>query len=468
MLCAGPVWQGPIVQAHIPRTRANFSAWAELLTGPNPLIALCRKPLPGAKTIVAAGCNHLPGGKPVVAAGCNDVPGVEQVVAAGRNDVLRLEQRVAAGRNDMLRAEQVVAAGRNVQIWDSQCLAVSRFGTLRAGPGSFSCGGGIVRGLAFLLRQGVQHRMSGAERKTHKMKMNYTGYFDEGERILRGLTALGVPLNLKYVTKAIYEPLLLDAKAKHQTFELARMGKAGGYTTLRTCRAEAREFLLNLRLYLSAFLGASYSPAWAPLGFINNSLEVPRADAGACQMLDKVSQYFTSNPQFENAAKDYTAAKALTFCTPYTNARTNVEACKFDTRSKRDARDTAIGLLDTKISALRDELGLVLAPTDARWLKFFDRIPGDPRTPEKVEGFTATVQPGLIVLDWDDAARAARYRVLKQIVGVDAEPVLIETVNDSDAQVTGVPAGATVKLQIVPVNGVGPGTPSDVIELQAA
>lgn len=138
-------------------------------------------------------------------------------------------------------------------------------------------------------------------------------------------------------------------------------------------------------------------------------------------------------------------------------------------RTRRDARDAAIKLLDKKISALRNELESVLDPLDTRWLKFFDRIPGDQRVPEPVEEFVATTQPGSIInLDWEDATRAARYRVLKQVVGTDAEFVVAETVDESEAQLTDVPAGATVKLQIVPVNGVGSGVPSDVIELQAA
>lgn len=104
-----------------------------------------------------------------------------------------------------------------------------------------------------------------------------------------------------------------------------------------------------------------------------------------------------------------------------------------------------------------------------RWLKFFDRIPGDPRVPEKVQQVTATAQPGGVMsLDWPDAPRAARYRVLKQIVGTDAELVVVDTVTDSDAELTDVPSGATVKLHIVPLNGVGAGAPSEVIMLQAA
>ena len=182
-----------------------------------------------------------------------------------------------------------------------------------------------------------------------------------------------------------------------------------------------------------------------------------------------MSVYFTANPQFENAAKEYTAAKANSICTPMTNARTTVENCKFDTRTLRDARATAKVALDKKIADLRSELDIVLSQTDPRWLKFFDRIPGDDRVPEGVEDVTATAQPGgVITVDWPETPRAARYQVLKQVVGTDTDFVLATTVDDSEAELTGVPAGATVKLKIVPLNGVGTGTASDVITLQAA
>jgi hypothetical protein len=111
----------------------------------------------------------------------------------------------------------------------------------------------------------------------------------------------------------------------------------------------------------------------------------------------------------------------------------------------------------------------LLAPEDPRWLKFYDRIPGDPRAPEKVVNVTATAQPsGIISVDWPDTPRAARYRVLRQVVGMEVDFVVAETVEDSDARLRNVPSGATVKLQIVPVNASGPGEASDAIELQAA
>ena len=299
--------------------------------------------------------------------------------------------------------------------------------------------------------------------------INYETYFKNADKVLRGLTALEVALGLAHVTKVIYTPLLLEAKVKTAAFAQTRQGKTAGYITLRENRGEADVFLRDVRNLLSGPLGDTWSPLWAPLGFINGSLALPGTDAGRCQMLDKINNYFTSHPGHENAAEAYTAAHAAALCTPMTSAVINVENCKFEARTRRDARDTAIKLLDKKIAALRSELETVLEPTDPRWLKFFDRIPGDLRVPEPVADLTATPRAGGVIdLDWPDALRATHYRVLKQIVGTDAELVLADTVEDSQAHLTGVPPDAIVKLQIVPLNGVGQGVASEVIELRAA
>src|SRR4029453_9650359 len=103
-----------------------------------------------------------------------------------------------------------------------------------------------------------------------------------------------------------------------------------------------------------------------------------------------IKVYFTNNPQFENDAKEYTADQAEAICVAMTDARNNSENCRADSRAKRDTRNVAMALLDEKISDVRNELGLAIGSTDARWLKFFDRIPGDPRVPEKVATVIAT------------------------------------------------------------------------------
>lgn len=53
-------------------------------------------------------------------------------------------------------------------------------------------------------------------------------------------------------------------------------------------------------------------------------------------------------------------------------------------------------------------------------------------------------------------------------MGEDAELVLALTVEDSDAQLIDVPAGATVRAQVVASNGVGDAPASEVVQLQAA
>ena len=115
---------------------------------------------------------------------------------------------------------------------------------------------------------------------------DYKKYIDDGARVLRGLTALGVPLNLTHVTKPVYEPIFLDFKAKHSAFEQARQGKTNGYSTLRQERGPAVEFLLNVRGYLQGFFGETWSPLWAPLGFINGSLALPDTDVDRCALLE--------------------------------------------------------------------------------------------------------------------------------------------------------------------------------------
>ncbi len=297
---------------------------------------------------------------------------------------------------------------------------------------------------------------------------NYETYFKNGEKALKGLETHGVAVGLLHVTKANYEPVFLDAKAKHRTFNLARLGKTSAYITVREKRADADKFLSGVRNYLTGFLGDTWSPLWTPLGFLDGSLKLPDTDAGRCQLLDNLTLHFTDYPEQQNASKNYTSAYATTLCAPLRSAVTSVSDCKFDTRTKKNARDAALKLLDKKLADLRRELETLLTPLDPRWLKFFDRIPGDLRVPERVEAVTASAQPGVISIDWEDATRAARYKVLKQVVGTDADFVVADTVDESEAELTGVPAGATVKLKIVPLNGVGEGAPSVVLTLQAA
>ena len=50
---------------------------------------------------------------------------------------------------------------------------------------------------------------------------------------------------------------------------------------------------------------------------------------------------------------------------------------------------------------------------------------------------------------------ATHYRVFKQIVGVDAAPVFVTSVTDSDYTLSGLTSGQTLKVHIISGNDAG-------------
>ena len=296
-------------------------------------------------------------------------------------------------------------------------------------------------------------------------------FYRLAEKAAKGLQQLAVPLGLTHVTPASYGPVLADAKTKRAAFSTSRHGKRMGYLALRAQRKTADTFIELARNYLMTFLGSSWSASWDQIGFSDGTLVAPFTDGDRTHVLECMKTYFTTNPNRELLLdeEDLTAARADELLTGLEGAMSNIDNCKLETRTKRDQRQSAEQLLETKLNCLYKELEAVLPSTDPRWVKFLDRVPGDPRVPEKVEGVNAVALPGgIISADWPDAARASHYKVLKQVVGVDAGLVPASTVEDSDVQLSDFPTGATGKLQIIPINSVGPGTPSEIIELQAA
>jgi len=301
------------------------------------------------------------------------------------------------------------------------------------------------------------------------MNDNRNHFYELADKSLVGLTELGGSLGVTHCTPPQLSSLIATARTARLQYNNARLGKRLAYVLLRQRREEADTFIQKSRDYFRGIFGPSWNEGWTAIGFENQNLESPNKDAGRVHVLGSIQAYFGEHDDKESPPLGVTLVGAEQAKELLSAAKNGTEACRFDQRSKREARDTAEQALENKLEVLWKELETVLAPTDARWLKFIDRIPGDPRVPERVEGVVASVQPGgIIVVDWPDAARASRYKLLKQVVGVDPEPVLAATVEDTDAQIDSIPEGATVQLQVVASNGVGDAPASDVIELQAA
>ncbi len=301
------------------------------------------------------------------------------------------------------------------------------------------------------------------------LTMKLTSLLRLARKSIAGLTELGVTLNVTHTTLAQLTALYDDTLAKNVAYQAAKSGKLAATATLGTARDAAEAFVEKTRDFLKPRYGSLWSEDWPQVGFAGPSLSLPLQDEERANTLLLMKTYFVAHPTHEGAAYGLTALQAEAVLTAFLAAVQGTVDCAEDRRTTADNRRESVKALLKKLRGLWNELESVMEDLDPRWLKFMDRIPGDPRVPEAVEELTAEAQPGgIIVLDWEDASRAASYKVYKQVVGVDEAPVLALTVDESDAQLTDLPAGATVKLLIVATNAAGDAPASEEIELQAA
>ena len=299
--------------------------------------------------------------------------------------------------------------------------------------------------------------------------MKITSLFRLARKSIAGLIELGATLNVTHTTALALAGLYDDAVGKNVTYQAAKSDKLAATATLTTARGAADVFIEKARDFLKPRFGPTWSEAWPQCGFAGPSLALPDVDEERANTLLMMKSYLVAHPTHEGAAYNVTALQAESVLAALLTGVQGTVNCAEDRRTTADNRRESLRVLLKKLRALWNELESVMENLDPRWLKFMDRIPGDPRVPEAVEELTAEAQPGgIIVLDWEDASRAASYKVYKQVVGVDAAPVLFTTVDDSDAQLTDVPSGATVKLLIVATNAAGDAPASEEIELLAA
>jgi len=118
------------------------------------------------------------------------------------------------------------------------------------------------------------------------------------------------------------------------------------------------------------------------------------------------------------------------------------------------------------MSGLISELGQLLDDTDPLWLAFGLNEPGATNLPDQADGLALTAGPaGTVLAHWSSASRATRYRVFQQIDGVDPMPVNNLTTSESDATLTALPSGKTLKIYIIAANDAGQAAPSDTVQI---
>ncbi len=291
--------------------------------------------------------------------------------------------------------------------------------------------------------------------------------FDAAAQLaLAGLKKHGVALAVAHCTVPELTALIAAQESAHGALGRARAQRRTAHRTARAARGAAKTRVGHARDYLSVVLGRRWNESWIMAGFGQRSLRLPRKDAALLATLHALENYFIVKPEQESAVLGLTAAKFEERHTAFQAALAAVMGCRYEQRTAREAREVAERALEKKLRCLRAELKSVLAPEDARWMDFAERIPADLRVPGAVAEFrVASAAAGRLWLEWKRAVRAARYKVYRQITGGDEPPVLVCSVMSARARLTGLPPGGRVRLYVVAANATGDGVASEVLEV---
>lgn len=280
--------------------------------------------------------------------------------------------------------------------------------------------------------------------------------------MIDGLAAHETAIGVKQNTQAALSPDFMAAQLAQAAFLAAQSAQPPLSTQVRNVDNAARTFISHSADVLGLFLGRSYSQAWDATGFPNDSTAVPPTIEERQALLQALSGYFSNHPDQENAGFGVSSAQAQSLFDDLSQARAAVNEQLAAKGAKKVTRDAAEKVLRRRMRGLIDELGQLLPDDSPLWYAFGLNPPAAPSTPEAPSSLVAQQggEAGSLQIDWADTPRAARYRVWKQIVGVDPAYVAAATVYDSDTVLSGLPSGATVNIQVTAVNDAGESVPS--------
>lgn len=275
-----------------------------------------------------------------------------------------------------------------------------------------------------------------------------------------GLHQLEVTLGIKQNLEAVLRPALAAARAAEAAYGESQVAKKTANAVLTTADAAGRTFIGNSRKRLSKFFGESYSTEWGAAGWPDNATSVPTTQEDRFNLVASLKTYFTNHSANESADMDATAAIADATYTAISNGRASLADKIALSGTAKNTRDAAEANLRKRMNGLIGELETVLSDDDPRWHNFGLSRPADEDAPE-APTFT-TVAPGIagtLLVDWDDALRADHYRVWIFIVGTDTAFRAVESPSDSDATLSLLPSGSTVKVRVSSVNSAAESAP---------
>lgn len=293
--------------------------------------------------------------------------------------------------------------------------------------------------------------------------------FALGDDMIDGLHTHEVAIGVKQNTEATLTPYLTAARAAENSYGAAKVARKTASAAKTTADNAAKVFIANARKRLAKFFGERYSEEWGAAGWPDGSTGTPATEDKRYALVESIRLHLVANPAHASVDMDVTAAIAATVHGNLGTARTNHDQKLTEQGQAKATRDLAVYNLRKRMIGLIDELGTLLEGDDPLWYAFGLSRPDDEETPEAPSMMSVlSSTPGVVIVDWDDALRAERYRYWRLIVGVDPDWVLGGTVYDSDATLADLPSGATVKVRVTSVNDAGESAPGPEGEVVVA
>lgn len=271
-------------------------------------------------------------------------------------------------------------------------------------------------------------------------------------------SSIGLAQNLGVNIQADLD-VLRAAQNDHLQMRTAKTATTAAQTI---ADSNGKAFIASAKGVLANFLGASWSAAWLPVGFVGNSLAVPSTIGERQELLRSLANYFTANQGNQNIPLNVTQARALALFNALSAARSAAHDASTNAGVQRAARDAAAELLRRRLRGLIDELGQLLEDDDPRWYAFGLNAPADPATPGIPDGLVLTAGPagsGICYTDCADARRAERYVWEIKPAGSTDWTQSGDSTTESDATLTGLPVGV-VKVRVKARNTAGDSAPS--------
>ena len=283
-----------------------------------------------------------------------------------------------------------------------------------------------------------------------------------------GALTHGAGIGLLQNTGATIVADLAAARTAQTLFAATKSARDVASTDLRTADTNARGFIKAVSAYFSQVISEDWSAAWEATGFPNQTAAIPLLQDERLTLCASLRAFFTANPaqEISNGNLVLTAARANALYVAFAAARDAVNAANVAAAQKKLLRDAAVEKLKARLRGLLAELGQLLSDTDPLWLAFGLNEPGAASTPDVPEAVAVTPgTPGVLHVNWAAARLAAHYRVWKQIVGTDANPIAVASPTDTEATLSGLHSGATAKITVTAVNDAGESTPSTEVSV---